>query len=527
MTPSAGPGRPGPPGPLVALEGVAKRFGAVAALGGVTLAIPAGQCLGIVGHNGAGKSTLMHVLAGTLAPDEGRVRIGEPGGESGDGPDDGRNDGATGGAYGVRRAAAAGVRCVYQELSLCPNLDAAENARLRHRSLSGLGWRRRAARLVGERLDRIFPDHGIDVGREVGALSIARRQMVEIACAFSVTDAPARLVILDEPTSSLDARVAGQLVAFLRRFAASGGACILISHRLGEILAATDRTVVMRDGAVVADRPSRDFTRDSLVAAMGHVGTARSGDAGASARAATGRSSARDAGAPRVDLVLDAGAGDDVGERLRAWPGEIVALAGLEGQGQRRAVEALFEAGRAGRVAGGVSLVSGDRQTDGVFPLWSIGENVSIGSLAERARRGLIDARADRALAERWRERIGIRTPDVDLPILSLSGGNQQKALFARALAAGTDTVAMDDPMRGVDVGTKAEVYRMIRAEADAGRTFVWYTTETDELLECDHAYVFRDGRIVASLARDALDESAVLDASFEGASADGGVAAA
>ena len=525
MTPSAALGRPGRPGPLVALEGVAKRFGAVAALGGVTLAIPAGQCLGIVGHNGAGKSTLMNVLAGTLAPDEGRVRIGGAGGESVDGPSDGAHD--------VRRAAAAGVRCVYQELSLCPNLDAAENARLRHRSLRGLGWRRRAARLVGERLDRIFPEHGIDVGREVGALSIARRQMVEIACAFSVTDAPARLVILDEPTSSLDARVAGQLVAFLRRFAAGGGACILISHRLGEILEATDRTVVMRDGAVVADRPSRDFTRDSLVAAMGHVGTARSDGAGANddasdgAGAAPGRASTRDAGAPRVDLALGPGPGGESGERLRAWPGEIVALAGLEGQGQRRAVEALFEAGRAGRVAGGVSLVSGDRRGDGVFPLWSIGENVSIGSLAERARRGLIDARADRALAERWRERIGIRTPDVDLPILSLSGGNQQKALFARALAAGTDTVAMDDPMRGVDVGTKTEVYRMIRAEADAGRTFVWYTTETDELLECDHAYVFRDGRIVASLARDALDESAVLDASFEGASADGGVAAA
>ncbi len=486
--------------PIVALEGVAKRFGAVRALGGVSLDIDAGQVLGIVGHNGAGKSTLMHVLAGTLVPDAGAVRV----------------DGAAG-HYDVRRAAAAGVRCVYQELSLCPNLDVAENARLRHRALRGFGWRRRAAALVGERLDVIFPGHGVRASDEVGTLSIARRQMVEIACAFTVTDAPARLVVLDEPTSSLDGRVAGQLVAFLRRFAADGGAAVLISHRLGEILDACDRTVVMRDGTIVDERISADFTRDSLVAAMGHVATSAqaAGDGSTSAR-----TSRRAGGEPRIELVPERR--HEGSMPLRAWPGEIVALAGLEGQGQARTLERLFAAGVGAPVGSTrrVSLVSGDRQRDGVFPLWSVGENIAIGSLGERGRWGLVDPAAEGALAETWKARIGIRTPDVRMPILSLSGGNQQKALFARALAADSATVLMDDPMRGVDVGTKREVYRMIRAEADAGRTFVWYTTELEELLECDHVYVFRDGAIVAGIARDALDESAVLDASFEGAAA-------
>ena len=305
--------------------------------------------------------------------------------------------------------------------------------------------------------------------------------------------------------------MADQLLAFVRRFAADGGSCVLISHLLGEILTAADRVVVMRDGRVAAARPAAEFTRDSLVAAMGNVtvaGTARA-DAGA-----TGR---RDTDPPRVRARP---LGQSDGRELVAYPGEVVGLAGLSGQGQSEMLIRLLVAARrrhaGGEIAGSAALVAGDRQTDGVFPLWSVAQNITIGSLARMTRMGLIDARAEAGMAADWRERIGIRTPDVDDNILTLSGGNQQKALFARALGSDAQIVLMDDPMRGVDVGTKREVYAMIRAEAERGRTFLWYTTELDELQHCGHVYVFRSGRIVADLARADLTEDQVLHASFQ-----------
>jgi ribose transport system ATP-binding protein len=485
----------GPP-PIVSLDGVERSFGAVRALGGVDLACRAGECLGLVGHNGAGKSTLMAVLAGTLAPDRGTIRV--------DGVD------ATAG-WGVVAAQRHGVRCVFQELSLCPNLTVAENARVVHQGLTGRGWQQRAGRLIVARLDEIFPGHGIGVGDLVGDLAIGQRQLVEIARAFTVTDMPARLVILDEPTSSLDAVVADQLLAFVRRFVAGGGACVLISHLLGEILAASDRVVVMRDGRVVASRPAGEFTRDSLVAAMGNV-------AAADQERAQARELARDhRGRPRIRAKT---ARQQDGQELVANAGEVVGLAGLAGQGQSEMLRALFDAARrrkaGAEIDGSAALVAGDRQTDGIFPLWSIAQNISIGSLQALTRLGLVDAGAEAELARGWRGRIGIRTPAMGENILTLSGGNQQKALFARALGSAAEIVLMDDPMRGVDVGTKREVYAMIRAEAEAGRTFVWYTTEMDELQHCQHVYVFRDGRIVADLPRAMATEEAVLHASFQ-----------
>jgi len=172
-------------------------------------------------------------------------------------------------------------------------------------------------------------------------------------------------------------------------------------------------------------------------------------------------------------------------------------------------------------VDGPAALVAGDRQTDGIFPLWSIGKNISVGSLRHLLKGIVINPDTERELANTWRERIKIRTPDIDNQILSLSGGNQQKVLFARALGSKASIVLMDDPMRGVDVGTKQEVYAIIRDEASGGRTFVWYTTEMDELQHCDHVYVFREGRIVADLSRDELTEDKVLHSSFH----DGGTA--
>ena len=174
-------------------------------------------------------------------------------------------------------------------------------------------------------------------------------------------------------------------------------------------------------------------------------------------------------------------------------------------------------AGTASRSTAPVALVAGDRQTDGIFPLWSIAENIGIRSLRAAAPRPAdLAASARRQLAAATgSERIGIRTPDIDNNILSLSGGNQQKALFARALGSDAQIILMDDPMRGVDIGTKLEVYDLIREEARSGRTFLWYTTETDELDNCDHVYVFRNGRIVADLGRDELTEEKVIQSSF------------
>ncbi|HWK65285.1 MAG TPA: sugar ABC transporter ATP-binding protein [Rhizobiaceae bacterium] len=481
---------------LVHLDSVAKSFGAVRALSSVDFRIDAGQCVGLVGHNGAGKSTLMHILAGTLGTDTGRILI--------EGTD-------STGRYDVSTAGAHGIRCVFQELSLCPNLSVAENARIMHRGLKGFGWRRRAAALILARLDAIFPGHGIDPDAIVGDLSIARRQMVEIARAFSVSDNRVKLVILDEPTSSLDAILAGQLLAYVRNFVSEGGAVVLISHLLGEILSTADRIVVMRDGRVVADRPAGDFHRNSLVETMGSMMREETRPGAAVSKRTNGGARVHASPARQSD-----------GRTLTAHRGEIVGLAGLGGHGQTEMLFRIFE-GASRRMTGvtvtePVAVVAGDRQADGVFPLWSITGNMSIASLRTMTRHALIDPSRERAMAEEWRRRIAIRTDDIDNPLLSLSGGNQQKVLFARALGSPASIILMDDPMRGVDIGTKQEVYAMLRTEAERGRTFLWYTTEMDELRHCDHVYVFREGRIVADLPRSELTEERVLQSSFEAA---------
>jgi ribose transport system ATP-binding protein len=479
---------------IVRLDGVEKHFGAVRALDGVDLAVAAGECVGLVGHNGAGKSTLMHVLAGTLAPDRGGIAIGD----------------ALRTSYSVALAQRLGIRCVFQELSLCPNLTVAENARINHASLKGLGWRRRAGDLILAKLDEIFPGHGIGAGDIVRDLSIGRRQMVEVARAFTVTDDPLRLVILDEPTSSLDSHTAGQLLSFVRRVVAGGASCILISHLLGEVLENSDRIVVMRDGKVVTADGAAAFDRDKLVTAMGATGKR--------ARAGTDRASQRQGTVPicvRARPERQQG-----GAELVAHEGEIIGLAGLSGHGQTELLLEIFNSAlrRTDRieVTAPVALVAGDRQSDGIFPLWSIAENIGVRSIA-RLRKGILISRAhEDELAATWQKKINIRTPDIRNNILSLSGGNQQKALFARALGSDARIVLMDDPMRGVDIGTKLEVYDLIREEARAGRTFLWYTTETDELENCDHVYVFRNGRIVADLGHGELTEEKVIQSSFQ-----------
>ncbi len=483
----------------VELDGVEKHFGAVRALDGVDFAVERGECVGLVGHNGAGKSTLMHILAGTLTPDAGLILVQDALRES----------------YSVALAQRLGIRCVFQELSLCPNLTVAENARVLHPTIKGWRWRRRAGDMIAAKLDEIFPGHGISPDAIVSDLSIGRRQMVEVARAFTVTEDPLHLVILDEPTSSLDAQTAGQLLSFVGTTVAAGASCILISHLLDEILDNADRIVVMRDGKVVASDKAQTFDRKKLVAAMGaeHEEAAAEERSG---RALTDR--------PVVVRARPSQQPDSA--ELVAHEGEIVGLAGLSGHGQTDLLIDVFDASIGRRsgidVAASTALIAGDRQTDGIFPLWSIAENIGIRSMSALKHGLLLSPKLEDELAENWRQRIGIRTPDIHNPILSLSGGNQQKALFARALGSNAKIILMDDPTRGVDFGTKLEVYDLIRSEAAAGRTFLWYTTELDELENCDRVYVFRNGRIVADLDRGELTEAKVIQSSFEDAPTEG-----
>lgn len=480
--------------PAVELTQIEKSFGAVRALGGVDLVLKPGECLGLVGHNGAGKSTLMHVLAGTLKQDQGRLII------AGD---------DVSAAYSAASASAHGIRCVFQELSLCPNLTIAENARIVHRALKGFGWKAKAKSLIRAKLDEIFPGHGIDVDAEAGDLNIGQRQMAEIARAFTETDEPLRVVILDEPTSSLDALTAKQLLTFMRREIARGISTILISHLLGDVLDHCDRIAVMKDGKVVAEKEAKAFSRQSLVEAMGTAAEKKTARAVRNRQAKISSERAVEA-TPRTSAAS---------RSIVVHKGEIVGLAGLAGHGQTRMLIQIFEGARredgTTKVAGQAAFIAGDRQSDGIFNLWSIGENTTVSALKHLKRGAVISSDREKEMAREWKERIGIRTPDMNNNILTLSGGNQQKALFARALGSQAEIVLMDDPMRGVDVGTKLEVYDMIQAEAERGRSFVWYTTEIEELSHCDRAYIFRNGAIVAELGPDELTEDKVLNASF------------
>ena len=469
---------------LVTLADARMHFGAVRALDGVSLTIGPGECVGLIGHNGAGKSTAVNVINGGLTPTAGTVAYRLPDGSSGTGP---------------AAARAAGIRSVFQELSLCPNLTVEENLRIPQRDLTGPGWRRRARRRITSALDAVFPGHRIEPGLTVGDLTLAERQMVEIAIGFAEGAALARLVILDEPTSSLDASIARHLLDHVRTFCAGGGAVVFISHMLGEVFDVATRIDVMKDGRVIDSRPRDAWSQQGLIDAMGHVAATPAGERQAAAVA---------------DRI-----GDEVlrtEEGLAARRGEIVGLSGLAGHGQAEALARFFlSRSGTGRRQPEVVFVAGDRGRDGIMPLWSILRNVTLTSLSRLARGGLVDATAEVELGAEWKRRIGIRTDDMANPILSLSGGNQQKVLFARALASTAPIVVMDDPMRGVDVGTKREAYAMIRAEAERGRTFLWYSTETEEVCQCDRVFVFRNGRISAELTGDDIDEQRILAASF------------
>ncbi len=480
---------------IVDLKGVNKFFVHSHALNDVSLSIYDGETLGIVGHNGAGKSTLVNILTGTYHQTSGSVLV------------DGTPLRAD---YDVHAANALGIRAVFQELSLCPNLSVVENMRVFHPGLGGFGWQKAAGKMIMQTMDRIFPGHGVRATDVVEDLSLGDRQIVEIAKAFSTVETALRLVILDEPTSALDHHTTGQLIDYINSLRGEPLSVIYISHLLDEVLACTSRIAVLKDGLNVGILETRDASREKIIELMGEARLIK--DAGEAAESAHRHNGAFE----NTQLVIEpASDGDRL--RIRVHEGEIVGLTGLAGHGQTQLLLDLFDYRNNGeyRIKGPVTFVPGDRQSDGIFPVWSIAKNITLQVYEQIKRLLLIDVKKEKAVAEKWKQAIDIRTDSVTRGIMSLSGGNQQKVLFARCLEARSPLVLMDDPTRGVDVGTKEEIYRLILEESREGRSFVWYTTEMDELKYCDRIYVFKSGSIIAELSGDEATEEDVLKSSF------------
>jgi ribose transport system ATP-binding protein len=489
--------------PLLSLSGVSKRFGATLACDRVSFSLTPGEIVGLVGANGAGKSTLMRILAGILRPDEGTFRLG---GQALDWAE-----------FSPLTARRSGIRLVHQELSLCESLDTVENFYLeRTLPLSLAGWRRRYRKLAEESLAAIFPGHGIDLAAPLSEQTLAVRQMVEIARAAA--DPALRLLILDEPTSALDAERAAQLFRFVEETARRGITTLVISHKLDDVARLTRRLLVMRNGRLVWDGPPLELPR--ILALMAGEGETREG--GTERREETAPSpvllSARAVPQEAPFLTL----GPPWSETpLTFRRGEVVGLAGLEGNGQRELLEAVARAAGGGRsegvaVSGRAAFVPGDRRREGIFAGFDVIANTTIGWVARHGfglwlRPGEEEKRAMPALSA-----IGVPRAAWRGPVTALSGGNQQKVLFARGLLQEADLLLLDDPTRGVDLAVKAEIYRLIESAARRGALVLWHSSETVELLRCPRRLVFSGGRVVAvSSGAERADEASLLAAAF------------
>lgn len=490
--------------PVVALEGVSKRFGSTQALNNVDIVVRVGELVGLIGHNGAGKSSAMKIIAGEYHPDSGTVRI--------------RGADRTA-EMSPATALKLGVRCVNQELDLPGNLRVREAPIYAVPAAigRGAGWQMRAELRMMGLLDTIFPNSGISPWSRIERLTISQRQMLAIALVGLWADSEtATCLVLDEPTSSLDTASAKRLYDWLRLEARSRNLGVLVStHKLNEVIGELDRVYVMADGAVVSEREMAGAARDELVASM-KTSRVRGASAISSVPAASGdNSSARSrAGSIRVrNLQRDA-------LRIESFDvasGEIVGLGGLEGQGQKTLLRAIFDAskGSASRpwitVVGRSAFVSGDRSVEGIFPLWNVERNVSISTLNRLTRFGIVSDRLERKLAGRWHSALGIKGR-VEDRITSLSGGTQQKALVGRALAQAPDVLLLDDPTRGVDEETKLEISAIIRAQADQGTAVVWYSTETVELHRCCRVAIMLGGAISNTMSSCGLSERELED---------------
>ena len=483
----------GSPAPILRLSGITKTYGPTRAVGGLSFSTTAGEVIGLVGANGAGKSTLMRILAGVTIPDAGALEI-----------EGTRIDFGT---FSPEQARSLGIRIVHQELSLCDSLSVAENLYVEQPRRADLNplWLRRYERMARDSIHAIFPENGIDVRRPVSELKLPQRQMVEIARATS--DPLLRVLILDEPTSSLDSLRSEQLARFIKDRAAAGVAIIFISHKLKEVAAIATRILVLRNGSLTSDALKGAISLPDMVAAM----------AGEAVQELEQLHRTATSTATKTLVEIDA---PWVTQPTQLRAGQIVGLAGLEGSGQREFLRALYEAARGARSAGVIackaaaSYVSGDRRAEGVFPLWNVLKNATIGITASGPT-GVIRRQAEERTALPWLAAVQLPVERLNSPILELSGGNQQKVLLARALMTDSDIILLDDPTRGVDVAIKRDFYRLIRQAAEAGKLVVWYSSETIEFSECDYALLFHKGAIKRTLTGNDLSEDAIVNASF------------
>ncbi len=480
---------------LLTLKNITKSFSGFYALKNVDLEIHKGKCLGLVGHNGAGKSTLMNILSGILQSDSGDISINGHKYKSG---------------YTTAGARSEGVYCVFQELSLCENLTVTENIVYDLRGLPSFSWKKTVAACIKEKLEEIFPNNHINVNSPVEELNLSQKQMIEIARGFLEYSREVKILILDEPTSALDSTSSQQLLDYINSVKEKGVSTIFISHRLDEVLACSDDIAIMRDGEVIERVMASDVSKHDIIDKMGQMEVLST---------ATDEKIVK-----KSDATVDSKSGrylitskqdkDNI-LKIKLAEGEVVGLAGLAGQGQTEFLYQLLFKSNDYNIDSDCVFVAGDRKKDGIFPLWSIENNASINVLKKIKNNVIINAKKENRVSERWKKITDLKTNNLKNNILSLSGGNQQKILFARALESDSTIVLMDDPTRGVDVGTKRDIYSLIKKEATKGRSFMWYSTEIDELYLCDRVYVFLEGEVVAVLNGDEISEKNILSNSF------------
>lgn len=481
--------------------GLSKRYGNTLAVDNVSLGLSAGEILGLAGANGAGKSTLMRLISGVTRPDSGTLLVAGREREPAE--------------YDSAAAGKAGVRVVYQELSLCSNLSVYENFYLEQSAeLTGFRWRRKAWVRAEEALRMVFPDCNIRPDALVSSLSRAQRQMVEIARAISERNL--RLLILDEPTSSLGTRETGQFLQKLRELSRSGVAIIYITHRLGEVLGLATKILLLQNGGIKWQGLSSETSKNDLVSRM----SSQSGDAPLPVLSESStRKSGVDASGSISVRKLTSGRLREITVDLEG--GRIYGVAGLEGSGQKEFLRALFANDRNSRVfikrEGRMAYVSGDRKKEGIFPLLNLLDNMRLSKIASGFFFRRLDTRGDLAEAGEWYDRLRIKAENLGTMIGSLSGGNQQKILIARAMMSKADIIILDDPTSGVDGATKRQLYQLFREAANAGKLLVWYSTEDDEFSVCDEVLVMRHGKVVKTLDGDAITKDALIAASFSG----------
>ncbi|MBW3629249.1 MAG: sugar ABC transporter ATP-binding protein [Gemmatimonadetes bacterium] len=494
--------------PALELDGIRKSFGATLALDGVTLEVRPGEVHALIGENGAGKSTLMNVLAGTFRPDAGEMRLG------------GKRY-APDSTLDARRAR---VALIHQELSLCPHLSVTENVLLGMES-SRWGWvdwsacRRRALEVL-----KNFDHPEIRPERRVGELPVAARQVVEICRALS---ADVRIMLMDEPTSSLQREDVERLFALIRRLRDDGIAIVYISHFLEEVRAIADRYTVLRDGRSVASGEISSVSNDELISHM--VGRPMGGIF----------PSRRDSSAGEVLLaVRDLTAPPVVhGASFELRRGEILGIAGLMGSGRTELVRALFgldpvESGSyrlrgqslalsggkaADRLRQGFGYLSEDRKGEGLALPLSLADNLTLTRMSAcSGRLGWLDLACQATQAQRWIGELGIRARTPAQSVRTLSGGNQQKVAIGRLLHQHADVLLLDEPTRGIDVGSKAQVYETIAAAAAAGKAVLMVSSYLPELFGmCDRLAVMSRGRLLPARPIDQWTPEAVLAAAI------------